>query len=160
MFFLCAGAGPPLICAGLVRWCNGSTRVFGALCHGSNPCRTATLAEPKEQSTESRTDSAQLSESSRQKVTCPQIIERGKLWATIYGKSKCGEPKKDGSLTRPYPFYRMTITVAGKRVMRSFATFGAAKAAAKAKLKELANGSQAAALATRPGGSIRRPPQV
>ena len=24
-----------------VRWCNGSTRLFGGLCHGSNPCRTA-----------------------------------------------------------------------------------------------------------------------
>ncbi len=24
-----------------VRWCNGSTRPFGGLCHGSNPCRTA-----------------------------------------------------------------------------------------------------------------------
>lgn len=23
-----------------VRWCNGSTRVFGALCIGSNPIRT------------------------------------------------------------------------------------------------------------------------
>ena len=42
-FFLCAGAVWPLICAGHVRWCNGSTRVFGALCHGSNPCRTASF---------------------------------------------------------------------------------------------------------------------
>ena len=27
----------------VVRWCNGSTRPFGGLCHGSNPCRTANL---------------------------------------------------------------------------------------------------------------------
>jgi hypothetical protein len=27
----------------LVRWCNGSTRPFGGFCHGSNPCRTASL---------------------------------------------------------------------------------------------------------------------
>src|SRR5690349_21951430 len=33
--------------SGVVRWCNGSTRVFGALCHGSNPCRTAIFPEIK-----------------------------------------------------------------------------------------------------------------
>lgn len=43
----------------------------------------------------------------------------------------------------------MAIIVAGKRVMLSFATFGAAKAAAKAKLKELAKGNQAAALSSK-----------
>src|SRR3569832_291318 len=40
-FFLCAVPGGKLAWSGFVRWCNGSTRVFGALCHGSNPCRTA-----------------------------------------------------------------------------------------------------------------------
>ena len=59
-------------------------------------------------------------------MTFPHIVPKGKLSATIYGKSEA------------YPFYRMAVQVAGKRVMRSFATFGAAKAAAKAKLKELA----------------------
>src|SRR5512133_491955 len=40
---LCAGALQKLTFLIVVRWCNGSTRVFGALCHGSNPCRTATF---------------------------------------------------------------------------------------------------------------------
>ena len=32
--------------APVVRWCNGSTEVFGASSHGSNPCRTAKRANP------------------------------------------------------------------------------------------------------------------
>jgi hypothetical protein len=28
----------------LVRWCNGNTAPFGGVIHGSNPCRTANLA--------------------------------------------------------------------------------------------------------------------
>src|SRR6266498_4769309 len=40
---LCAGVGGKLASLRFVRWCNGSTRPFGGLCHGSNPCRTASL---------------------------------------------------------------------------------------------------------------------
>ncbi len=28
-----------------VRWCNGSTLPFGGICHGSNPCRTASFGK-------------------------------------------------------------------------------------------------------------------
>ena len=28
------------LCAPIVRWCNGSTAVFGTACQGSSPCRT------------------------------------------------------------------------------------------------------------------------
>src|SRR5882724_9597621 len=31
-----------LVLGRCVRWCNGSTMPFGGICHGSNPCRTAT----------------------------------------------------------------------------------------------------------------------
>src|ERR1041385_8185088 len=37
----CSPHGGPLVFSRRVRWCNGSTRVFGALCPGSNPGRTA-----------------------------------------------------------------------------------------------------------------------
>lgn len=48
-----------------------------------------------------------------------------------------------------YPFCRLAVQVAGKRVLRSFATFGAAKKAAKVKLRNLAKGNQAAALSAK-----------
>ncbi len=116
---------------------------------GSSPSRGTNFSKENEQSGKVRTDSAQLPGVARHEVTFPHTIHRGRLSATIYGKSKGGEPKKDGSVTRPYQFYRMTVTVAGKRVMRSFATFAAAKAAAKAKLKELAKGNQSAGLSAK-----------
>ena len=39
----------------------------------------------------------------------PKIIQnkKTKVEVTIYGKSKGGERKKDGSVTQPYPFYRL-----------------------------------------------------
>ena len=70
-------------------------------------------------------------------MTFPHTIHRGRLEAVIYGKSP------------GYDLYRLAYYVAGKRVMRSFATFGQAKAAAKAQLKALAKGSQAAALSSK-----------
>ena len=35
------GSSP--ISRAIVLWCNGSTKVFGAFCRGSNPCGTAKL---------------------------------------------------------------------------------------------------------------------
>ena len=70
-------------------------------------------------------------------MTFPHTIERGRFSATIYGKT-------DG-----YSFYRLAYHVAGKRVVRSFKAFGAAKAAAKATLRALAKGSQAAGLSSK-----------
>jgi hypothetical protein len=44
--FLCANRPKTLLSLRFVRWCNGSTRPFGGLCHGSNPCRTAIRSCP------------------------------------------------------------------------------------------------------------------
>ena len=54
--------------------------------------------------------------------------------ATIYGK------------TKNYPRYRLIYYVAGERVSRHFRTYAEAKSAAEQKVREIANGSQAAAL--------------
>ncbi len=56
------------------------------------------------------------------------------MLATIYSKTKA------------YPFYRVCAYVAGKRRMSHFATYGEAKGAADKLAKDLAKGSQAAAL--------------
>lgn len=64
----------------------------------------------------------------------PKIIRYRRIEATIYGK-------------RPnYPFYRLTYYVVGKRVTRHFKSYGEAKAEAERKIREIAAGSQAAAL--------------
>jgi hypothetical protein len=63
-----------------------------------------------------------------------RIKHRNKLLATIYGKSKA------------YPFYRVCAYVAGKRRMSSYRTYGEAKSAADTLARDLAKGSQAAAL--------------
>lgn len=64
----------------------------------------------------------------------PQVIRHRRIEAKIYGRS------------RNYPFYRLTYYVAGRRNMRHFATYGEAKTEAERIVRELANGSQAAAL--------------
>ena len=46
--FLCEGFLRKLISTRRVRWCNGSTRAFGAFSPGSNPGRTAnSILKPK-----------------------------------------------------------------------------------------------------------------
>jgi hypothetical protein len=66
-----------------------------------------------------------------------KIKYRGRVHATIYGKSKA------------YPFYRLCFRAAGKRVVRSFAKYAEAKAEGDLKAKELHDGSHAAALTSR-----------
>lgn len=64
----------------------------------------------------------------------PKVIKHRRFEATIYGKGK------------NYPYYRVAIYAAGKRHVRNFRTYGEAKAEADRKVRELANGSHAAAL--------------
>ena len=82
------------------------------------------------------------------KVRFPKIIKnkKTKVEVTIYGKSKGGKRKKDGSVTQPYPFYRVCWRVAGQRGMESFGTYSAAKQAAEKLVRDLGSGSQVTAL--------------
>ncbi len=64
----------------------------------------------------------------------PKIIRYRRIEATIYGR----KPN--------YPFYRIAYYVAGKRRVRHFKTYQEAKDEAEAKIREIADGSQAAAL--------------
>jgi integrase len=81
-------------------------------------------------------------------VKFPKVIQnkKTKVEVTIYRKSKGGERKKDGSVTQPYPFYRVCWRVAGQRRMQSFGTYSEARQAAKALIRELGKGSQVTAL--------------
>jgi integrase len=81
-----------------------------------------------------RTDSAQLSTASPRKVKFPHIVRFRTLTATIYGR------------TANYPFYRLAVKVAGKRLVRSFQKFTEAKSEAENKLRELSKGNQSAGL--------------
>jgi integrase len=85
---------------------------------------------------ESDTDLAQKpAESESAIVKFPKRLKhRGRVLATIYGKS-CN-----------YPRYRLAYYVAGKRRLRTFNTYSEAKAEADRLVKDLASGSQAAAL--------------
>jgi integrase len=67
-------------------------------------------------------------------VRFPKTIHHRRVEATIYGR----KPN--------YPFYRIAYYVAGKRHLRNFKTYREAKAEAERKVREIANGSQAAAL--------------
>jgi hypothetical protein len=64
----------------------------------------------------------------------PKVIRHRKAEVTIYGK----KPN--------YPFYRIAYRVAGKRYLRNFSKYGEALKEAEHKVRELAAGSQAAAL--------------
>ena len=64
----------------------------------------------------------------------PKVVRHRKAEVTIYGK----KPN--------YAFYRVAYRVAGKRHLLNFSKYGAALTAAKKKVRELAEGSQAAAL--------------
>lgn len=83
----------------------------------------------------SRTDPAQHSPRSRKShVKFPVTIEHRKIEAKIYAK------------TESYPFYRVSAYVGGKRRVSSFASYTEAKTAAENLVRDIAAGSQAAAL--------------
>jgi integrase len=82
-----------------------------------------------------RTDSAQFStESEGRKMRFPKIIKHRRFEATIYGKGE------------KYIYYRVAYYAAGKRHLRNFKTFTEAKTEAERIVRDLANGSQSAAL--------------
>jgi len=64
----------------------------------------------------------------------PKVIRHRRSEVTIYGKKS------------NYPFYRIAYRVAGKRHLRNFSKYGEALKEAQSKVRELAEGSQAAAL--------------
>src|SRR6266545_546213 len=105
---------------------------------GSSPTSGASFTEENEGSELHRTDSAQIpAESESRKVKFPKVIRHRKAEVTIYGKRKS------------YPFYRLAYRVNGKRHMKSFNTYGEAKAEADKKVRELAKGSQSLALTSK-----------
>lgn len=105
------------------------------LFYGSNPCRTASFPQENAQSgladtilTQETPDSEAESEKD---VKYPYHLKhRGKVLATIYKPGKA------------YPLYRVAWRAAGKRQMKSFPSYSAAKAHADGIKKELAKGSQ------------------
>ncbi len=102
---------------------------------GSNPTPSANFTNEIDISVVFRTDSAQNSAAfERPKVRFPKTIHYRRIEATIYGR----KPN--------YPFYRIAYYVAGKRHLRNFKTYQEAKAEAERKVREIADGSQAAAL--------------
>jgi hypothetical protein len=124
-----------LLWARFVRWCNGSTELFGGFSHGSNPCRTTTISKEIEGFLDSRTTGAQIvRELTEPKMRFPKTISHFSAAVKIYGKKK------------NYPFYRMVYRVAGKRQMSHFAKYSDAQKAAKKKAEEIYNGSVASAL--------------
>ena len=81
------------------------------------------------------TEFAQNSRLPRRKpVIFPVTVEHRDQRAKIY------QPAKG------FPFYRVAFRVAGKRRMLTFGSYGKAKAAAEAKVKELHNGQRSSAL--------------
>jgi integrase len=109
---------------------SGSARIGG-----SSPLARTTFIEDCEENDICRTVTAQIqTENETPKVRFPKIIRFRRVEAKIYGK----KPN--------YPFYRLAYYVAGKRITRSFKSYGEAKAEAEKKVREIAGGSQAAAL--------------
>jgi hypothetical protein len=84
-----------------------------------------------------RTDSAQIpAESENRKMKFPVVIRHRSEKAKIYGK------------TPAYPFYRLAYKAAGQRHVRSFKTYSEARREGDHVVRDLAQGSQAAALTT------------
>jgi len=102
----------------------------------SSPAMRTTFPQQTAGVGESDTGSGQNPvESESAKVKFPRRIKHhGRVLAKIYCKSKS------------YPFYRVAAYVAGKRRMSSFATYSEARSEADKLVKDLAKGSQAAAL--------------
>jgi integrase len=109
---------------------SGSERIGG-----SSPLARTNFINEIDVSLDSSTTSAQNSVARESpKVRFPKTISYRRVEATIYGK------------TRNYSFYRVAYYVAGKRHLRNFRTYQEAKAEAERKVREIADGSQTAAL--------------
>ena len=102
---------------------------------GSKPAARTIFTEENARFENSRTDPAQKAGGSEsRKVKFPQTIRYRRAEVKIYGK------------TEKYAFYRLGYYSAGKRHVRHFATYSEAKTEAERIVRELASGSQAAAL--------------
>jgi integrase len=102
---------------------------------GSNPTSGANFIGDIEENGNHRTVTAQiLAGNNSPKVRFPKTTRFRRVEATIYRK------------TKKYPFYRLVYYVAGKRVTQSFKTYSDAKAKGEEKVREISEGSQAAAL--------------
>ena len=105
---------------------------------GSSPLSRTNFTEENEKNGFSRTDSAQnqnhLGNAHVGRLKFPIKIKFRKAVATIYGKSPS------------YPFYRVCYHAAGRRHLRSFASYQEAKAEAESKVREISSGNQTLAL--------------
>jgi hypothetical protein len=101
----------------------------------TSPTSGAKYPNEIEVSVNHRTDSAQNPAASEgPKLRFPETIRYRRIEATIYGRKPT------------YPFCRVAYYVAGKRQLRNFKTYQEAKDEAERKIREIADGSQAAAL--------------
>ena len=117
--------------------------VFGALSHGSNPCRPANFAHKSDVLGSPDTVPTQDSgESSPADVKCPYKVRRrknGPVLAKVYRPCEGRDS------------YRVSWSAGGKRLMRSFRRFtgrGGAREFAEKIAEELSSGSQTAALSS------------
>ena len=109
---------------------SGSARIGG-----SSPLARTTFIGVFEENDSYRTVTAQIkAPTEKPNVRFPKVIRFRRVEATIYGK------------TKKYPFYWLAYYVAGKRVTRSIKSYGEAKTEAERLVREIADGSQAAAL--------------
>jgi hypothetical protein len=98
-------------------------------------CPATNFLNKCEASLKARSTSAQYTRAfTSPKVRFPKVIKYRRIEATIY----CKKPK--------YDFYGVACCVAGKRHLRHFKTYQEAKNEAERKVREIADGSQAAAL--------------
>jgi hypothetical protein len=95
----------------LVRWCNGNTAPFGGVIHGSNPCRTANLANKNDGLLDVCTKLAkQPARPADRRVKFPVTIQHRSSKAMIY------------TLAGKFAFLLCSPhTAAGKRRMQTFA---------------------------------------
>ena len=108
---------------------------------GSSPLVRTTFIGVFEDFDSYRTTPAQIQAAPEKlKVRFPKVIRFRRVEATIYGR------------TEKYQFYRLAYYVAGKRMARSFKSYTEAKTEAERLVREIADGSQAAALT---GGQAR-----
>jgi site-specific recombinase XerD len=102
---------------------------------GSNPAPRTTYSKENDRQLEICTEFAQNSARPADKrVKFPVTIRHRSSQVKIYGPAK------------NFNYYRLSYALAGKRRMQTFATYPEARAVAERTARELANGSQAAAL--------------
>ena len=107
---------------------------------GSNPVAPTISTKEIDDSQNSRTEFVQNLAPQSRKVKFPVRVKHRRAEAVIYGRSKS------------YGYYRLVYRAAGKRVVRSFPTYSAARKEADAKVRELSSGNQSAGLSSKEAG--------